>query len=160
MAKLNVEKRPVISGDELKEPLLLRGVVTVGGNEFFPVRNTDSELIRVFTGTTWCKTRPSKDSTVFETVARLRDVAIGIAAAPAALVDVDLDGDSQPRKRTRVAIESEFVVINLPPVGSVAGVQAKILARRSIFLECSTEVVRWMVAAFADDSVAKQNVEA
>jgi hypothetical protein len=160
MANLKVEKRTVITGDGLKEPVLLREVVTVGGTEFFAVRKTDSAFLRVLTGTTWGKTRPLKDSTLFEKIARLRDTAIDSVAAPVVLMDLDLDSDSQPRKRTRVAIESEFVVVNLPPVGCVDGVKAKVLTRKSLFLECSTEVVNWLVAAFAEGSLADENAEA
>ena len=131
--------------------MVVRDVVTVDGTTFFHARKTDSALIRAFTGSTWGKKRPLKDSNVFENIARLRDSAIECLAAPAALVHLDLDGDDQPRKKTKVY--AEFVMIDLPPVGCVSGVRAKVLTRRSLFLECSSEVVNWLAASFAENQI-------
>jgi hypothetical protein len=134
----------------MKEPLIPRDVVTVSGTEFFGVRKTDSAMVRAFTGTSWGKTRPLKDSPVIATIARLRDDAIANIVSPPATVDLNLDEDTQPRKRPKAAQNIEVVTVSLPPVGNIGEVRAKVLNRKQLFVECSSEVVNWLAAAFAE----------
>ena len=160
MANLKVERRTAVTGDGLKEPVLLSGIVTsTCGVEFFPCRTTNTGLLRVCGAKRESKLRPAAAATVFETIRSLRAVACD--KAPNVLMDLDLDGDNQqPCKRARAAVvnEPEFVIIDLPPVGCVAGVKAKVMtpSGRKLFLECSTEVINWMVAAFAAEPVPSE----
>ena len=73
---LSVERRTVVVGGDLKEPLVLKDIKVTNGCEFFRARKGDPALSRLLTGSSWRNERPMKHSGVFARVTELRNQAV------------------------------------------------------------------------------------
>lgn len=152
-----VETRTVIVGNDLKDPVVPRGITVVDGIEFFAAKKTDQSLLRLFAaGSGTSSRRPLKHSNVFAKVVKIRDEAVkAVVAEPTADIDLGIDAhdDNIRRKRKKLAIAPDIVDIELPAVGEHPSVNCKALTCPGLHLELTSAVVNWLSAAMTAENM-------
>ena len=162
LQSLRIEKRSVIVGGSLKEPLVFKSTKHVDGVEFFHAHKKDSALLRLLYGVSWSTSRPGKDCTdVIGRLTAMRNTAVAKLMNPQAEVDLGLDDIvDQPAKRMRVTDIDlpKTVTITAPSAGELESLDVRVVTGSGsdkLYIELTKEVLTWLQVATMDDNFGK-----